>query len=90
MSRQFIELLDDVQRLPLVRPRHPRNTPTTISKCVLYNNIIIIIIIIIIIDYSHMPTRHKKEKEKGDIKSYEHDKFTSRSSKGDTTPNTDE
>ena len=35
-----------------------------------------------------MPIRHKKEKEKGDIKSYEHDKFTSRSSKGDTTPNT--
>ena len=48
----------------------------------------IIIIIIIIIDYSHMPIRHKKEKEKGDIKSYEHDKFTSRSSKGDTIPNT--
>ena len=24
-------------------------------------------IIIIIIDYSHMPIRHKKEKEKGDI-----------------------
>ena len=48
----------------------------------------VIIIIIIIIDYSHMPIRHKKEKEKGDIKSYEHDKFTSRSSKGDTTPNT--
>ena len=43
---------------------------------------------IIIIDYSHMPIRHKKEKEKGDIKGYEHDKFTSRSSKGDTTPNT--
>ena len=35
-----------------------------------------------------MPIRHKKEKEKGDIKHYEHDKFTSRSSKGDTTPNT--
>ena len=33
VSRQ---LLDDVQRLQLDRSRHPRNTPTTISKCVLY------------------------------------------------------
>ena len=26
VGRQLIELLDDVQRLPLDRPRHPRNT----------------------------------------------------------------
>ena len=46
------------------------------------------VLFIIIIDYSHMPIRHKKKRRKGDIKSYEHDKFTSKSSKGDITPKT--
>ena len=36
VSRQLIELLDDVGRLLFDRQRHPRNTRTTISKCVLY------------------------------------------------------